>query len=77
MNPVHQTLRQYRILTVLSTLFIMVVIMIFVDWMTETPYSKLSEWHLAPVTAALPALIGGLFAVIKTFSVKTERDEYD
>jgi uncharacterized membrane protein len=64
-------LLKFRILQVTVTVYLCMVLWVFVKWMTATPYADLAEWQLATVVVSVPALITGLFATLKT-AIKPE-----
>lgn len=76
-RPIHQLLRQYRIAQMGVISFLCYITYIFTSWIVADPYKDLSEWQLAVVVTAFPALLTGLFALVKTLMVRTEKDEHD
>ncbi len=77
MKPLHILLRQYRVLPILLTIFLSYLAWVLVGWMIATPFASLSTWHIAPITAALPALIAGLFKLVETVNKRFEVDDHD
>lgn len=71
-HSVKDFLLEFRILQVGITIYLCYVLHWIVDWMTQVPYSELSEWQLATTVAAVPAIITGLFASLKS-AVKPEQ----
>ena len=71
----HETLRKYRVLQMSLIVFLSAVTWILIDWITAVPFNELQDWHLAPVTAALPALIAGLFGLANSVMKRNEKDE--
>jgi hypothetical protein len=77
MKPLHTILRQYRVLQLGLILFLCYVTYELTEWMTQSPFSELSDWHVAPITATLPALVAGLFALANSVMKKNEIDDHD
>ena len=76
-KPLHLVIRQYRVVQISLTVFLSYITYEIVDWMTATSYIELQNWHLAPVTAALPALVAGLFKLVDSIIKRNEIDECD
>ena len=77
MKNFHMWLRRYRVLQILIISHLTYTTWVFTEWMTATPYVDLKDWHLAPVTAAFPALVGGLLAIANSVVKRFEKDEHD
>jgi hypothetical protein len=71
----HEILRQYRVLQMSLIVFLSTITWLLIDWITQTPFNELQDWHLAPVTAALPALIAGLFGLANSVMKGNQKDE--
>lgn len=76
-RPLYILLRQYRALQILLTLFLCYITYIIVEWLIESPFKDLSDWHVAPIATTLPALIAGLFAIVNSVMKRNEIDEHD
>lgn len=74
-RPLHVILRQYRVLQIILTVFLCVITWNIVEWIMVTPYKELSDWQVGVIATTLPALIGGLFAIVNTVAKKAERDD--
>lgn len=73
----HQLLRQYRVLQVGIAIYLVYLTQELVAWMMHGDYADLKDWHLAPITATVPALVTGLFAIVNSMSRRAEKDEHD
>lgn len=74
-KPMHQYLRDWRVVQIGVTLFLCYILYNLTNWMVATQFSELQNWHLAPITTAFPALIGGLFAIVNTIMKRNEKEE--
>ena len=77
MTPLHVLLRQYRILQILITGYLAYILWWCMEWMTASPFRELSQWHVAAITTAFPALVLGLFKLVEAIIKKHESDEDD
>ena len=75
MKPPHILLRQYRVLQIALTGYLSYLAWVLVKWLTATPFSELSDWHVAPVTATVPALVLGLLKIVESVAKRNESDE--
>jgi hypothetical protein len=74
-TPAHQRLRDWRIVQIGVTVFLCYILYVLSTWMVSAPFSSLNTWHLAPITTAFPALIGGLFAIVNTIMKRNEKED--
>lgn len=74
-TPAHKVIRQYRVLQGAIIAFLGMITWNLIEWIIATPYGELSEWHLAPVTAVLPALVMGMFKLAELIMKKAELDD--
>ena len=74
-KPLHQQIRDWRIVQIGVTIFLCYILYILTAWMIATPFLSLQTWHLAPITASFPALIGGLFAIVNLIMKRNERED--
>lgn len=76
-KPAHQHIRDWRVVQIGVTIYLCHILGVMVTWMVATPYGELKDWHLAPITASIPALIGGLFAIVNTIMKRNEKEDHD
>lgn len=74
-KPAHQHIRDWRVVQVGVVIFLCYILLILVQWMVAGPFAALQTWHLAPVTTTVPALVAGLFAIVKTLMQRNEKEE--
>lgn len=74
-KPAYQHIRDWRIAQIGVTVFLCYILFILTTWMIATPFVSLQTWHLAPITTAFPALIGGLFAIVNTIMKRNEKED--
>lgn len=74
-KPIHQRVRDWRVIQISVTVFLCYILWALTDWMLAASFINLQTWHLAPITAAFPALIAGLFAIINTIMKRNEKEE--
>jgi hypothetical protein len=75
--PLYELIRKYRVWQIVCTSVLLWAMVKFILWITASPYIDLKDWHLAPITAALPALIAGTFGLVNTIMKRNEKDEDD
>jgi hypothetical protein len=71
-TPIHILLDRFMVLEISVTICLMIALFRLIDWMIESPYEDLSDWHLAPITATLPALVAGMFKIIELIINKSK-----
>lgn len=75
-NPLYVTLRKYRVIHIIVTVFLL-----YLTWdvwlFTKLSLATLSDWQVVPVSSAFLSLIAGLFAISKDAINKQERDDHD
>ena len=76
-TPAHKMIRQYRLMQASIIAFLGIITWRLIEWIMATPYGDLSDWHLAPITAALPALVAGMFKLAELIMKKAELDDED
>lgn len=74
MNNFHITLRKYRVIPTVVTLFLMYLTWDMTQWYKEH-FSDLVEWSNAPIVAYLSSLVAGLFKTSQIALQKHEADE--
>jgi len=74
MSKLHIRLRQYRVIPVAVTVFLMWYCLYLTNWMLDN-IKELSEWQLIPFTAIIPSLVAGLFKTSQIALQKHEKDE--
>ena len=75
-TPLHILLRQYRVLQIILTAFLMLLTWKFSIWIMMIPFGDLGAGQVAVIATAFPSLIAGLFGLVNSISKKNESDDF-
>jgi hypothetical protein len=71
----HIKLRQYRVLQIIITGWLIWAMYRFTIWMTATPYADLDQWQAGVIGLTVPALVAGLVGFANNIAKVVTKDD--